>query len=149
MMLMEHNATDRYWKYGLGPEYRVPLYELVYHDATVTSWRWNDNSHKQPATWARKDLFNALYATAPQWNLDGPTWTRLRDRFVSSYQALTKVLRDVGYSEMLDHRFLDEARQLQETRFANGSSVIVNFSPTPVEAAGQTVPAESFVLIQP
>ncbi len=144
MMLGEHEATERYLKFGLGPAYRVPLYELVYHDAVVTSWRWNDNNHKQPSTWARKDLYNALYGTAPQWNLDLPTWQTHRDQFVTSYRALTTILRDVGYSEMVDHRFLDTDRQVQETRFANGSRVLANFGEKPVVFGDVTIPAGGF-----
>jgi hypothetical protein len=145
MMLREHQATDRYWKYGLGEAYRVPLYELVYHDCAITSWRWNDNNHKQPETWARKDLFNALYATAPQWNLDHATWQQHRDQFSASYQALTGVLRDVGYSEMVDHRFLDTTGLLQETRFANGTRILANFGEESATFADVTIPAGGFV----
>ena len=36
-------------------------------------------------------------------------------------------MEKIGGSEMLSHQFLTEDRQVQETRFANGWAVVVNF----------------------
>jgi hypothetical protein len=149
IMLKDAKASPTYLKYGLGPEYRIPLFELVYHDCTVSSWRWDDNSHKQAETWARKDLFTALYGVAPQWNLDRGLWDTHRDRFVSSYQAVAPVLRAIGYEEMTGHRFLNADRTLQETAFASGHKVIANFAAKPQTAADREIPAGGFVLIAP
>jgi hypothetical protein len=37
----------------------------------------------------------------------------------------------VGYAEMTDHRFLTPDRSVQQTRFANGVVVTVNFGDKP------------------
>lgn len=149
IMLGDAKASPSHWKYGLGPEYRVPLYELVYHDCIVSSWRWDDNSHKQTETWARKDLFTALYAVAPQWNLDRGLWEKHRVRFIMSYRSLSPVLRAVGYDEMTGHRFLSADRTLQETTFSSGHRVIANFAAQAQAAGEHTVSAHSFILITP
>lgn len=149
IMLGDAKASPTYWKYGLGPGYRIPLYELVFHDCTVSSWRWDDNSHKQTETWARKDTFTALYAVAPQWNLDRGVWDRHRARFIASYQSLAPILRSVGYEEMTGHRFLNADRTLQETTFSSGHRVIANFATKPQTAASREIPANGFVLITP
>lgn len=149
IMLGDTKASPTYWKYGLGPEYRIPLYELVFHDCTVASWRWDDNSLKQTEAWARKDLFTALYAVAPQWNLDRALWEKHRDRFVASYRALAPVLRVVGYDEMTDHRFLNADRTLQESTFSSGRSVVANFASKAQTAGGREIPAGGFVLVAP
>lgn len=149
IMLGDSKASPSYWKYGLGPEYRVPLFELVFHDCTVASWRWDDNSHKQTETWARKDLFTALYGVAPQWNLDRGLWEKHRDRFVASYRALAPIARAVGYDEMTGHRFLNADRSLQETTFSSGRKVVANFAAHPQTAAGREIPARGFVLLEP
>ncbi len=149
IMLGDTKASPAYWKYGLGPGYRIPLYELVYHDCTVASWRWDDNSHKQTETWARKDLFTALYAVAPQWNLDRGLWEKHRTRFVARYRALAPVLRAVGYDEMTGHRFLNADRSLQETAFSSGCKVVANFADHAQAADGREIPAGGFVLVTP
>lgn len=149
IMLGDSKASPSYWKYGLGPGYRVPLFELVFHDCTVASWRWDDNSHKQTETWARKDLFTALYGVAPQWNLDRSLWEKHRDRFVASYRALAPIARAVGYDEMTGHHFLNADRSLQETTFSSGRKVVANFAAHPQTAAGREIPAGGFVLLEP
>ncbi len=148
MVLGEPKSTERYWKYGLGPQYRIPLFELVYHDCVVASWRWDDNSHKRPDAWARKDLFSALYGVAPQWNLDRAMWQKNHDRFVASFKALGPLLRTVGYEEMLDHRSLTPDRSVQQTVFSSGKKVIVNFGDKPYAVGQATVPAGEFRLLQ-
>ena len=72
-------------------------------------------------------LFNALYSTPPMFWLKGKAWEENRERFVKSYQASAAITRATGYSEMTDHKFLTPGREVQQTRFANGVVVTVNF----------------------
>jgi len=58
-------------------------------------------------------------------------WREKRERFVQGYQAISPVARATGYSEMTDHRFLVPDRSVQQTRFANGVVVTVNFGEKP------------------
>jgi hypothetical protein len=52
-------------KFQTGSYYRLPLWELVYHDCTVSYWYWGDYNNKLPSLWDRRDLWNALYGTPP------------------------------------------------------------------------------------
>ena len=54
-------------KFQTGAFYRLPLWELVYHDCVVAQWYWGDYNNKLPAVWDRRDLFNALYGTPPMF----------------------------------------------------------------------------------
>ena len=58
-------------------------------------------------------------------------WQQNRDRFVQSYQTATPVARATGYSEMLSHRWLTDDHAVQQTEFANGIVVTVNFGDQP------------------
>jgi hypothetical protein len=58
-----------------------------------------------------------------------PLWARSQERFVASYRNTCEVARAVGYSEMIDHRFLTPDRNVQQTVFANDVTVTVNFGP--------------------
>jgi hypothetical protein len=40
------------------------------------------------------------------------------------------LVRRVGYQEMTDHRFVSPDRNVQQTSFANGTRVVVNFGET-------------------
>jgi len=56
-------------------------------------------------------------------------------------------VRDTGYSEMTDHRFLSPERDVQQTRFANGTTITVNFGPTDFTLpSGRIVRAMAFDL---
>ncbi|MFW6163861.1 MAG: glycoside hydrolase, partial [Planctomycetota bacterium] len=118
-------------KFQTGHFYRLPLWELVYHDCVVAQWYWGDYNNKLPKLWDRRDLWNALYGTPPMFMFNRALWRRHRDRFVQSYQTATPVARATGYAEMLSHRWLTPDHAVQETRFANGVTVTVNFGDEP------------------
>ena len=120
-------VPDQVAKFQTGHYYRLPLWELVYHDCVVAQWYWGDYNNKLPAVWDRRDLWNALYGTPPMFMFDAELWRANRDRFVASYRTATPVARATGYAEMLSHRWLTDDHAVQQTRFANGVTVTVNF----------------------
>jgi hypothetical protein len=122
-------------KFQVGHQYRLPLWELVYHDCVVAHWYWCDYNNKLPALWDKRDLFNALYGTAPMFMFEPAYWEKNKDRFVRSYRNTAPVARATGYSEMMDHRFLTADRSVQQTTFANGVIVTVNFGEKPFSLA--------------
>ncbi len=114
-------------------------WELVYHDCVVAQWYWGDYNNKLPAVWQRRDLWNALYGTPPMFMFNREIWRKNRDRFVESYHTATPVARATGYSEMVSHRWLTDDHAVQETKFANGVEVTVNFGDTPFTMPDGTV----------
>ena len=129
-------------KYQVGEAYRLPLWELVYHDCVVAQWYWGDYNNKLPKIWHKRDLFNALYGTPPMYLFDIKGWNDHKARFAASYKIAQPVARATGYSAMTDHRMLTPDRKVQQTVFANGVTVTVNFGDTPYKAAdGVEIPA--------
>jgi hypothetical protein len=124
-------VPERVAKYQLGQQYRLPLWELVYHDCVVAQWYWGDYNNKLPSLWDKRDLFNTLYGTPPMFMFTRDFWEKNKDRFARSYKNVCSVARAVGYSEMTDHRFLTPDRSVQQTSFANGVVVTVNFGDGP------------------
>ena len=114
-------------KFQTGHAYRLPLWELVYHDCVVAQWYWGDYNNKLPKLWDRRDLWNALYGTPPMFMFDRKIWDTNKDRFVKSYRTAAAVARATGYSRMLSHEWLTADHAVQRTRFANGVAVTVNF----------------------
>jgi hypothetical protein len=114
-------------RFQVGHRYRLPLWELVYHDCVVAQWYWGDYNNKLPSIWDQRDMFNALYGTPPMFMFDRRLWQGERERFVRSYRTTAAIARATGYSEMLDHRFLTPLRDVQQTLFANGMKVTANF----------------------
>jgi hypothetical protein len=92
----------------------VPLYELVYHDAVVT-------------TGGGGDLRGFLYANAPSLGRGGaPADTEQVRRRAALHQR-------VGLLEMVKHEFLDEGRRKERTSFADGTTVTVDWDAKTVE----------------
>jgi hypothetical protein len=118
-------------KFQLGHKYRLPLWELVYHDCVVVQWYWGDYNNKLPALWDKRDLFNLLYGTPPMFMFNRDFWQQHKERFAQSYKDICPAVRAVGYAEMTDHRFLTPDRDVQQTQFANGVTITVNFGTTP------------------
>ncbi len=125
------DVPERVAKFQTGHFYRLPLWELVYHDCVVAQWYWGDYNNKLPSLWDRRDLFNALYGTPPMFMFNRRIWEKHRDRFVESYQTATPVARATGYVEMLSHEWLTADHAVQQARFANGVIVTVNFGDKP------------------
>jgi hypothetical protein len=120
-------VPERVAKFQLGHAYRLPLWELVYHDCVVAQWYWGDYNNKLPALWDKRDLFNLLYGTPPMFMFNRTLWEKEKARFVQSYRNTCPYVRAGGYSEMTDHRFLTPDRSVQQTTFANGVNITVNF----------------------
>lgn len=139
MQRIVEDVPERVAKFQTGHFYRLPLWELVYHDCVVAQWYWGDYNNKLPSLWDRRDLWNALYGTPPMFMFHEAMWHEQKDRFVRSYRTATPVARATGYCEMLSHRWLTEDHAVQETRFAGGVAVMVNFGDRPHTLADGTV----------
>jgi hypothetical protein len=118
-------------KFQLGHTYRLPLWELVYHDCTVAQWYWGDYNNKLPALWEKRDLFNILYGTPPMYMFNKQSWAKDKTRFVESYKRICPLVRKIGYDEMLSHEFLTPDRAVQRTRWSSGAEITVNFGDKP------------------
>lgn len=146
-----NDPPEKVAKYQTGETYRLPLWELVYHDCTVSYWYWGDYNNKLPTLWRKRDLFNALYGVPPMFFFSAnSSWEKLRDKFVASYKTAEPVSRLTGYSEMTDHRILTQDRSVQETRFGNDCRVIVNFGTAPFTLSdGSVIKAGDWRLFTP
>ncbi|GEM_PF-613761 len=134
--------------YQLNPAVRIPLWELVYHDCLVAYWYWGDTNNTFPELWGRRNLFNALYAVPAMYMVQHTQqWEACRTGIVATEQLLKPVFAAAGWNEMVDHQFLAPDRLLQQTEFANGARIVVNFSSEPRQHEGQVIAATNFIVI--
>lgn len=99
---------------GTDPDHQdaiqVPLYELVYHDAVVT-------------TYSANDLRGFLHASAPQMGY-GRQGTQPN---FDQARRMAALHARVGLLEMTKHEFLDKSRRRERTTFADGTTVTVDW----------------------
>jgi hypothetical protein len=124
------DPTPDILKFMVGPEYRIPLFELVYHECVVDYWYWGDYTNKMPAVWRQRDLFNILYGTPPEFMFDREFWEQNKAHFAQTYKDVCPIVRRLGYQEMLSHTFLTPDHTIQQTKWSDGTIVTVNFGQT-------------------
>ncbi len=130
----------RYLEWGLGHRVRVPLWELVFGDCVLSTWYWGDSTghlyNVAPELAAKKDAFNILYGTVPLYWVNRPygfNWSQpaLRSRLLESYRNTCKLNEEIAFEEMTSFEYVTPDKDVQRTRFADGTVVTVNFGPKP------------------
>lgn len=132
-------SWDSYAQWGIGHEWRAPLWELVFHDCIVSTWYWGDSNdfllEAAPEITAKKDAYNILYGTMPMmWATSEGAWRKNREMFLRTYRNTCKLHEVVAGTELLSHEFLTPDHAVQRTRFSDGTEVVVNFGATPYTA---------------
>ena len=139
---------ENFLRFQTGCFYRIPLFELVYHDCVVSYGYWGDSHNRVPEVWDERDLFSALYAVPPIFVTDRARWTKDKARYVQSYKVATESAFLVKGAEMLTHQFLNEDHSLQTTTFGDGTVVYVNFGAQDAKLpSGQTLGAKKSLVV--
>jgi hypothetical protein len=128
-----------YEEWGIGHRYRIPLWELVFHDCVVSTWYWGDASdfllQAAPEITPKKDAFNVLYGTIPlMWAGRQGSWPANKETFLTTYRNTCKLHEVIAGKEMMSHEFVTPDRAVQRTRFSDGTLVVVNFGAQPYQA---------------
>lgn len=128
-----------YAKWGIGHEWRAPLWELVFHDCIVSTWYWGDSSDflldAAPEVTPKKDAFNVLYGTIPlMWANKEGSWRKDRAVFLRTYRNTCKLHEALATAELLTHEFVTPDHAVQRTRFSDGTECLVNFGEQPYRA---------------
>ncbi|MFA0079773.1 glycoside hydrolase [Vibrio artabrorum] len=114
------------------PQYRIPLYQAVFHDEVINTHHWHSDSLKFTNVQAERDLTAMLYNTPPMVHLT-------RDEALSSSSPRIKALKHYqdGFEpiheqlwdkQLVDFEWLDKTGDVQQTEFSDGSKIIANFS---------------------
>ena len=139
------DIPENFSRYMLNPRYRIPLWQLVYHDCVVSYWYWGDSSNCCPELMIFRDLFDALCGEPPLYSLTATQWEELKEQIAESYHRATPVARAAGLERMIAFDCLTGDRTVQRSVFANGLTVTVNFSNRDFPAEDGTVlPARTF-----
>ena len=141
---------ETYAKWGIGHEYRAPLWELVFHDCIVSTRYWGDASDflldAAPEITPKKDAFNILYGTIPLlWANKEGGWNKDRAAFLRTYRNTCKLHEVLATAELVSHEFMTPDHALQRTRFSDGTECVVNFGEKPQRV---TVGGREFTLPQ-
>lgn len=129
------------------PQYRIPLYQTVFHDEVINTHHWHSDSLKFTNVKANRDLTAMLYNTPAMVHLT-------RDEALSSSSPRLKALKHYqdGFEPihkqlwdktLVDFAWLDNSGTVQQTVFDDGSKIIANFSDQAFNQKGVSVAATS------
>ncbi|OOE84667.1 glycosyl hydrolase [Salinivibrio sp. PR6] len=131
------------------PQFRIPLYQAVFHDEVINSHHWHSDSLKFTNVRAERDLIAMLYNVPAMVHLSrdeatSPSQPRIRaiKHYQQGFMPIHQALWDKA---LVDFRWLDERGRVQQTQFSDGSTLTANFTDQPVGMSGITVPAKGLV----
>lgn len=126
------DLDEEYMHVELGENVRAPLWDLVFHDSVVSTWRWNftPDRYSDPKWWNKHDLFYIIGGDMPIFAVNRQHLDTYGDRIAQTYRDVSEWNAKIGWDELVDHKDLTPDRSVQESRFSSGWAVIVNFSET-------------------
>lgn len=138
-------------KFFLDPYYRLPLYQIAFHDSVVTTHHWTSASLKFEEERASTALVEQLYNLPPLYHLNRDTWLAQSKQIVARHKFFGPLHRELGLHPMTDFLWLTSDRTIQMTTFANGTYIVANFSNEPwqSESFKLKVPAKSVAVRRP
>lgn len=110
------------------PADRLPLFEAAFHDAVISTDRWEFGQAKFPALAPRRFALALLYGTPTLWHLDRRELDRVADRLLAAEAAFRRVHGTQAPAALTGFEWLSEDRLVQRTTFADGLTVTANFA---------------------
>lgn len=128
VLFQPYNASDEFIRASYNPVYRLPLYEVVFHDSVITTDRWELNELKIPAIRKTKALLQNLYNIPPIWVLDLKTLKKYEKYFIDYYDFFSPLHQMTGLEALTTFDWLTEDHLVQQTQLGNRLILTANFS---------------------
>ncbi len=143
------NVKSIYKRLFFSPQFRVPLYQSVFHDVVINSHHWHTDSKKFSNVQVYRDLISMLYNTPAMVHLvrdeadavDAPRLQALK-HYQDGFQPIHRVIWN---KSLIDFSWLDFSGQVQQTVFSDGSKIIANFGQQPYRTGGHIIKPASIL----
>ncbi|NQT02270.1 MAG: hypothetical protein HQ580_09615 [Planctomycetes bacterium] len=134
---------EKYQYFYYAPRFRLPLYEIVFHDSIVTTHQWANSSLKYSNMLDTVALTELLYMVPPLYHMNLDEFDRYRDIMKKHYDFFSPLHREFGFAQMTDFNWLSSDRKLQRAVFDGRVELIANFSQEPRGYRGADIPGRS------
>ncbi|MCF7750358.1 glycoside hydrolase [Bacillus subtilis subsp. subtilis] len=131
------------------PASRLPLYQAVFHGSVITTHHWLYDSLKLTNVRADSELVQLLYNVPPLYHLSAATLPQRLPAMVRQDTFFRPLHQRLATQALVGFRWLDDARKVQETRFADGTRLVANFTGAPVWMDGVRLPRTSIAAFVP
>lgn len=109
------------------PTARVPLYQTVFHDALITTDRWEFSPVKLRGHVRARVLLELLYLQPAVWNIDLAMLDRHGARLAALHRFFAPLHRAFGVARLEDFALLGPDRLVQRATYAGGLTLTANF----------------------
>lgn len=110
------------------PIYRLPLFQAVFHDAIVSTDRYELSPVKLKDLVQVRELLRMLYNLPQVWSLDRREIAMYGRRLAESNRVFAPLHRLIGDQPLTSFEWLSADRLVQRTRFAGLVALTANFS---------------------
>jgi hypothetical protein len=121
------NAPADFAKAVYDPGYRLPLYQVVFHDSLVSTDRWEMSLVKFSNLVQVRTLLQLLYNVPSLWSLDQKTIHEHGERIKALNAFFAPLHRLIGDKPLTGFEWLTANRMVQRTQFGNEIELTANF----------------------
>ena len=127
------------------PRFRLPLYQIVFHDSVMTTNHWGSGSLKFENAIETLALLELLYNVPPLYHLNMTEFSKHKAWIKRHYAFFSPLHRQIGGQPMTDFEWLREDKQVQRTEFGDTVELFANFGTDAFEYKGVVIPGRSVV----
>lgn len=109
------------------PRFRLPLYQIVFHDSVITTHHWGSGSLKFENAIGTLALLEQLYNIPPLYHLNIEEFSKHKAWITRHYAFFSPLHRQIGGQTMTDFEWLSDDRLVQRTEFGNTVEIFANF----------------------
>jgi hypothetical protein len=128
------------------PQFRLPLFQTVFHDSVIATHHWSFASLKAKDCAQSVELMELLYQVPPLYHLNLAEWQKRSGQIKQHYGFFSPLHRETALLPLTDFRWLTPDRTVQSAAFGESIELIANFSPGDFQAGGETISKGSILL---
>jgi len=132
-------APDEYVTNKYNPCYRIPLFQAVFHEALVTTDRWEISHMKFNNLVETRELLELFYGVPSIWALDMLDVKKHSKRFKKLFNFFSSLHKVIATEPVTSFDWLTKDRKVQRITFGDIVQLVANFSDDVFEG----IPAKS------
>ncbi|RKU29243.1 hypothetical protein C6497_06655 [Candidatus Poribacteria bacterium] len=117
----------KYLYHYFDPRFRLPLYQIVFHDSVITTNHWGSGSLKFKNAIDTLALLELLYNVPPLYHLNIEEFSKHQDWISRHYAFFSPLHRQIGGQQMTDFEWLNSDKHIQRTEFGEVIEMLANF----------------------
>ena len=145
IFLKQVPLKEKYQYLYYDPRFRLPLYEIVFHDSVVTTNHWGNSSLKFKTVLDTVALTELLYQVPPLYHLNIDEFKKHKETIRKHYDFFSPLHRELGFSQMTDFAWLTPNRLVQRTVFDDKVEMVANFTEQPFKYQEIVIPSRGIL----